>query len=95
MIVTCKECETSFNLNEDLVKQEGSKVRCSRCRHVFTVFPPKVPEYPEDSLDLAETVKFEAGQIDSAAVEEPVSETGVDEESKTDAASPAPEASIR
>ncbi len=40
MIITCDECSTSFRLDESLLKDEGSKVRCSQCKHVFTAFPP-------------------------------------------------------
>ncbi len=40
MIITCDECSTSFRLDESLLKDEGSKVRCSLCKHVFTAFPP-------------------------------------------------------
>ena len=39
MIITCEECSTRFNLDESLLRPEGSKVRCSRCKHVFTAFP--------------------------------------------------------
>ncbi|MCG6905868.1 MAG: zinc-ribbon domain-containing protein [Desulfobacteraceae bacterium] len=39
MIITCEECDTSFNLDDKVVKPSGSKVRCSQCRHVFTVHP--------------------------------------------------------
>ncbi|ACN16299.1 putative ATPase [Desulforapulum autotrophicum HRM2] len=39
MVITCEECSTRFNLDESLLKEEGSKVRCCKCRHVFTVFP--------------------------------------------------------
>lgn len=39
MIVTCKECGTDFNLNEELIKQTGSKVRCFKCKKVFVVYP--------------------------------------------------------
>lgn len=40
MIITCDECATSFRLDESLLKPQGSKVRCSMCRHVFKAFPP-------------------------------------------------------
>jgi predicted Zn finger-like uncharacterized protein len=40
MIVTCDRCSTKYNLDESLVKKGGSKVRCSRCRHVFVAYPP-------------------------------------------------------
>lgn len=39
MIVTCQNCEANFNLNDDLVKKTGSKVRCSKCKHVFVIYP--------------------------------------------------------
>ena len=44
MILTCENCNTSFNLDENLLKPTGSKVRCSQCRHIFTAFPPPPPE---------------------------------------------------
>jgi predicted Zn finger-like uncharacterized protein len=39
MIITCKACNTSFNLDDKMLKPTGSKVRCSVCASVFTVFP--------------------------------------------------------
>ncbi len=53
MIVTCESCDRSFNLDERLVKTAGSKVRCSKCRHVFVVHPPEpaaAPELSEEDL---------------------------------------------
>ena len=53
MIVTCEECGTRFNLNDNMVKPSGSKVRCSKCSRVFKVYPSvsvtppsSVPEEP-------------------------------------------------
>jgi predicted Zn finger-like uncharacterized protein len=43
MIVTCEACFTSFNVNDELIKPSGSKVRCSKCHKVFTAYPP-IPE---------------------------------------------------
>lgn len=40
MIVTCENCNSSFNLKDSLVKPNGRKVRCSKCKHVFFVAPP-------------------------------------------------------
>ena len=56
MIVTCENCDTHFNLDERLVKTTGSKVRCSKCKHIFITYPPKTSE--EDVLD--ETGDFES-----------------------------------
>lgn len=39
MIITCKKCNSSFNLDESLLKPTGSKVRCSKCKDVFVVHP--------------------------------------------------------
>jgi predicted Zn finger-like uncharacterized protein len=50
MIITCEECDTSFNLDDKVVKPSGSKVRCSQCRHVFTVHPSAVPAADQAGL---------------------------------------------
>lgn len=41
MIITCGECNSSFVLDDSLIKTTGSKVRCSNCKHVFVVYPAK------------------------------------------------------
>ena len=41
MIVTCASCLTKFNLDESRIPAKGTKVRCSRCQHVFLVTPPQ------------------------------------------------------
>ncbi len=51
MIVECEKCHTKFNLDENLIKETGSKFRCSICKHVFILFPPKTePEIEEVSM---------------------------------------------
>ncbi len=37
MIIRCPECSTGFNLPDDRVTPEGTKLKCSRCAHVFRV----------------------------------------------------------
>lgn len=39
MIINCKSCDTSYDIKEDLVAANGSKVRCSNCEEVFMVYP--------------------------------------------------------
>jgi pilus assembly protein FimV len=39
MIVTCQNCDAHFSLSDALVKKTGSKVRCSKCKYVFVIFP--------------------------------------------------------
>jgi predicted Zn finger-like uncharacterized protein len=41
MIITCASCLTKFNLDDARVQAKGVKVRCSRCKHVFYVVPPR------------------------------------------------------
>lgn len=54
MIITCENCGTRFNLDESLLDADGSKVRCSRCREIFTAFPPP-PDLEFDDLDFSDT----------------------------------------
>ncbi len=49
MIITCEECGISFNLDESLLKPSGSKVRCSKCKTVFTAYPPEPEIIPVPS----------------------------------------------
>lgn len=39
MVIQCTHCQSRFKLADDKLKPEGTKVRCSKCREVFTVFP--------------------------------------------------------
>ena len=47
MIITCSECSSVFNLDDSLIKEKGSKVRCSVCKHIFTVY---LPSHEEDAV---------------------------------------------
>jgi predicted Zn finger-like uncharacterized protein len=40
MIIECKQCGSKFKLDEGLLREEGSKVRCSVCKSVFRTYPP-------------------------------------------------------
>jgi predicted Zn finger-like uncharacterized protein len=90
MIITCKACKASFNLDESLLKPEGSKVRCSKCKEIFVAYPP-VPseeaEQPDEMIsDLKlekETEHVETGKLDDSGVGEadvPEMDTMVSEE---------------
>jgi len=37
MIIQCEQCQTKFNLDDSKVADKSIKVRCARCRHVFSV----------------------------------------------------------
>jgi predicted Zn finger-like uncharacterized protein len=65
MIIECKKCQSLFRVDEGLLREEGSKVRCSVCRHVFVAFPPgwELEEEQKPSptdKSLGETVTLES-----------------------------------
>ncbi len=41
MIITCEKCQAKFKVAPEQIKEGGSKVRCSDCQHIFTVFRPR------------------------------------------------------
>ena len=43
-LITCEQCGAGFNMKSSLLKLEGSKVRCSKCRHIFVAFPSSAAE---------------------------------------------------
>ena len=42
MIITCQKCKVSYHIEDSPIKEKGSKVRCSDCKHTFKVFPTKI-----------------------------------------------------
>ena len=63
MEIGCEKCGTRFELEDSLIQKEGSKVRCSVCRHVFTAYPPE------------ETIGIDAAPAEDGT---PLSEGGID-----------------
>ena len=53
MIITCKECNTNFNLDESLLDEDGSRVRCSMCKDIFFAYPPASARMPDTSSDIS------------------------------------------
>ena len=57
MIITCGKCQAKFKVAPEQIKETGSKVRCSNCKYVFTVFRPQKPlevprpEVKDENLD--------------------------------------------
>lgn len=43
MVIECSSCHARFKLADDKIKETGTKVRCTKCREVFTVFPDPPP----------------------------------------------------
>jgi predicted Zn finger-like uncharacterized protein len=79
MVIECTECHTRFKLADDKVKPGGTKVRCSKCKQIFTVMPPEpepAPPSSEEEIDFGEFNMerlTEAGKATDAAApaEEP------------------------
>ncbi|MGD8448825.1 MAG: zinc-ribbon domain-containing protein, partial [Desulfobacterales bacterium] len=78
MIITCKACNASFNLDESLLKPEGSKVRCSKCKEIFMAYPPVPPEEAEQPDEMISDVELdqeaeddETGRLDDSGAGEP------------------------
>ncbi len=40
MIIECNGCSRKFSLNEERLKPNGSKVRCTKCGSIFIAVPP-------------------------------------------------------
>ncbi len=70
MIIKCEKCESRFNIDERILKKDGSKVRCSICKNIFTAFPPKsrpIEETDEDDLALVDTAEMDKLPVKGAA----------------------------
>jgi len=65
MKVSCPNCETKYNLPDERIAAGGTKVKCSKCKHVFTVAPP--PATPEEEVEqLLEEPKVEGAPAAAA-----------------------------
>ncbi|MBO4285376.1 MAG: zinc-ribbon domain-containing protein [Alphaproteobacteria bacterium] len=47
MLIKCPKCQTVYTLNDDVVSKDGLKMRCSKCREVFKVYPEDAFKEPE------------------------------------------------
>ena len=90
MIVDCEKCDSKFNLDDALIQETGSKVRCSVCKHIFIVFPfQKIVELdslveetaPLDSPPASGREASEMDDIFDKAFEEALQED-IDEDSE-------------
>ena len=59
MIIKCEKCETKFDFDESLLKENGSKVRCSVCKHVFLAYPPVLDTSGQEEIFSAAEDEFE------------------------------------
>jgi predicted Zn finger-like uncharacterized protein len=54
MIIQCEQCQTKFKLDDSKVADKSIKVRCARCRHVFSVAATQ--GVPEDAAPFEQNV---------------------------------------
>lgn len=40
MIIECKNCSSKFNFDENRLRLNGSKVKCTKCGEIFLALPP-------------------------------------------------------
>ena len=52
MIISCNECDSSFEVDDNLIKETGSKVRCSKCNSIFVAYPQTLDADEGDDLGL-------------------------------------------
>jgi len=94
MILTCENCNARFNLDENLIKESGSKVRCSKCHHIFTVYKSAPAEEPGPFLEPEEAPKeapeFGLEEPEEIPVEEEISLEEVTLEEEPAVEEPAP-----
>jgi predicted Zn finger-like uncharacterized protein len=74
MIIQCEQCQTKFKLDDAKVADKSIKVRCARCRHVFSVAGPQGAPEDIDSFEQNAPV-FQMEDEQESAVESPQEST--------------------
>jgi predicted Zn finger-like uncharacterized protein len=77
MNITCENCRTTFRIDESLLAKQGSKVRCSICKHVFLAYPP-LPSPAEEEFE--ETIALNSPPLASTDL----ADTSIDDETAFD-----------
>jgi predicted Zn finger-like uncharacterized protein len=72
MIVQCELCSTKFKLDDAKVKDEGVRVRCSKCRHIFVVRKEQVETADDTDFDSFLNGLVKAGPQGSNLSEEDI-----------------------
>lgn len=73
MVIECSRCHARFKLADDKVKFNGTKVRCTKCREVFTVFPESDSPIttPVPSISPNVSIGEDGGDVDSFSTDTP------------------------
>jgi predicted Zn finger-like uncharacterized protein len=81
MIIQCEQCQTKFKLDDSKVADKSIKVRCARCRHVFSV--AGIQSVPANSAFFEQNAPVFQIDEDLEVTAEPALETAIDFESDT------------
>ncbi len=65
MIIECKQCGSKFKLDEGLIREEGSKVRCSVCKSVFRAYPKGVSPKGDETRKVMDQLLGETVTLDT------------------------------
>lgn len=57
MILRCPQCGTVYHLDQHLLEPKGSKVRCTRCGHIFWVDPPERRDEPSPDKEEGRSLR--------------------------------------
>lgn len=68
MIIQCEKCQTKFRLDDSKVTVKGVKVRCAKCKHVFSV-QKRTEEVDETPVAAVDTPSFDTDQDESFSQE--------------------------
>lgn len=67
MIIQCEQCRTKFKLDDTRVPDKGVKVRCAKCRHIFSVAKDQTTSGPvsdfESMLDASVSSEMEMADV--------------------------------
>ena len=64
MVIQCSSCDTRFKIADDKVKASGVKVRCSKCKEVFTVLPPEKDQAATEKTEVEAAANSESSAGD-------------------------------
>ena len=65
MIIECKQCGSKFKLDEGLLREEGSKVRCSVCKATFKAYPPGLAPVEDKEQEIVDRTQGETVTLDT------------------------------
>ena len=65
MIIECQKCKSTFEIDANLIKPNGSKVRCSVCQHTFVAHPSEPELFSETEIneEFQETLALDSSAL--------------------------------